>query len=529
MKNLIERFKEASNTTIWSLLEQLSTESDVFSMHPAQLTPQLEGPCYVYGQDMDLVIVYLDKHADGQSVLADEERFADEDPLYFTESSHWTSPVYLLQLASHAIRQVLRRLKMRQPTIHCVCVTNTYIINKEDMTEVWEWLNVTMIDMATVRREAKVANNMQSMGGLMLSSYLEHKEMARWELDPDYDHVVENNPVAPKSDGRAVPCDADLDDEELPEEIPVDLPSADNLRGVQIINPVRHPERLLSRLTGLTEVRHRISDIALFSQYNNQIRALGGKAHPISLHSVFYGNPGTGKTTVGRIFASMLLKAGVLSKGHLVLVNGRQAFVGRFFGDEEAVVEKLIRLSKGGILFIDEAYTLMGNHHEDPGRLILPMLMQLMADETNRDVAVVLAGYQQPLEELLALNDGLASRFARANRICFPDYPPEDLFQIALMKMEEYGYAATEAAKGELMAIIAHDYAHRNPRSFGNGRYVVNRMDEVFLHHGIRCISENLTTPEQGLYRIELADVAPLRMKKDAFEVRTKNRIGFTT
>jgi len=518
--NIIEHFKEASNHTIWQLLDKLATEPEVFSTHPQQLTPHLEGDTYVYVHNTDMVIVYLDKHIDGQSVLADEEKFDDESPLYFSESSHWVSPVYLLQLASHGIRQVLRSHGMKEPIIQCVCLTNTYIINKEDMLAKWDWLNVTMIDMVNVKREAKVTENMDTAGSLLFMNYMMYKRTADWNLDPRYDHVIENNPVS-----LSKKCDEDGMCE-LDEEIEIDVPGTGSLHGVQIIKPIRHPDRKLEKLIGLEEVKRRISDITLFSQYNNRLRSIGGKTHQISLHSVFFGNPGTGKTTVGRIFASLLLKAGVLSKGHVVLVNGRQAFVGRYFGDEEHAVEKLIDLAKGGLLFIDEAYTLNGNHHEDPGQLILPLLMQTMADESFRDIGVVIAGYQKPLEELLALNYGLDSRFPHANRILFPDYSPKDLFDIALKQMEEYEYTGTEEFLNKLKETIAEDYAHRNPSTFGNGRYVSSIMEEIFIRHGIRCIKENINDIDE-IHDLTLDDILSLD-KKNRFEIKSCRKIGFT-
>ncbi len=521
--NIIERFKNASNRTIWQLLDELATEEDVFSAHPHQLTPLLEDDTYIYIQSTNMVIVYIDRHVQSQSVLADEEMFNDESPLYFTEREHWISPVFLLQLASHGIRQVLRKLGMKEPAVQCVCLTNTHIINKEDMLEVWNWLGVTMIDLVNVKRDIKVSDNMNT-GRNLYMTYMMHKWMAKWELDSEYDHVVENFPVALES-VASEKCDEEGMGE-LDDEIEFEVPDIGNLHGVQIIRPICSPERMLDQLIGLEEVKRRISDFALFSQYNNRLRAIGGKAHHISLHSVFYGNPGTGKTTVGRIFASLLLKAGVLSKGHVVLVNGRQAFVGRHFGDEESAVEKLINLAKGGLLFIDEAYTLQGNHHEDPGQLILPLLMQMMADETYRDIGVVIAGYQKPLEELLSLNSGLDSRFPHANRFFFPDYTPSELFKMALNRMDEFDYVCTEVFKEKLKEIIEDDYAHRNPSTFGNGRYISGIIEEIYIRHGIRCVIEDIKDATK-LHNITLDDILPLQKKKSGFVIKENRKIGF--
>ncbi len=516
--NIIERFKNVNSQTVWDLMDQLSMEDDIFSVRPYQLTPLLEDDTYVYIHDMNMVIVYIDRHIQGQSVLADEELFNNESPLYFTEREHWISPIYKLQLANHGIRQVLRKLGMKEPSIYGVCLTNVSIINKADMLEIWNWLDVTMIDEVHVKKDLKVSENYDTFGGSLFKSYMSHRYFASWKLDAKYDHVVENAPITQMKELEVYEQ----------EEININVPDAGNLKGVQIIKPVRNPSQSIERLIGLENIKRRLSELKIFTQYNNLLCSLGAKPHHISLHSVFYGNPGTGKSTVGRLFASLLLEAGMLSKGHVVFVNGRQAFVGRLFGDEESAVESIISLAEGGVLFIDEAYTLNGNHSDDPGKLVLPMLMQVMADERRRDLAIIIAGYEKPLQNLLALNPGLDSRFAQTNRYHFPDYIPQELFQIAMERINEYGYTITEEAKEKLMTMITDDYKHRDPDTFGNGRYVMNCMEDIFFHHGNRCMKENIDNLE-GLHNIELSDILPVQQKKESLMIKTKREIGFRT
>lgn len=509
--NLTERFKKVDNCTIWNLLDKLSEEPDVFSSHSVQLTPFID-EAYVYIHEMDMVIVYIDRHIAGQSVLADEEIIDGRSPMYFTENSHWTSPVYLLQLASHGIREVLRKLDMREPTIHGVCLTNTDIMNKETMLVLWDWLDITVIDNVDINVDIKVSEKMGTSGDILLMNYMTHKYMADWKLDSKYDRIAEDCPVVFMHESDTVEED----------EINI-VPDVTSLKGVQVINPIRNPRKMLDQLIGLDDVKQRIFELTMFTMYNNRLRASGGKIHQISLHGIFYGNPGTGKTTVGRLYASLLLEAGALSKGHVVLVNGRQAFIGRLFGDEETAVENIVKLAEGGLLFIDEAYTLMGNHSEDPGKQVLPMLMQTLADEKHRDIAIIVAGYQRPLEELLALNCGLDSRFPQSNRFYFPDYSPRELFQIAIRRIYEYGYSITNDAKERLMAIISDDYAIRDTNAFGNGRYVMNRVEEIFIQHGIRCIKDDIMDINE-LHCIVKDDI--ISIQKKSLGKRNK-KIGF--
>ena len=154
--------------------------------------------------------------------------------------------------------------------------------------------------------------------------------------------------------------------------------------------------------------------------------------------------------------------------------------------------------------------------------------MQVMADERRRDLAIIIAGYEKPLQNLLALNPGLDSRFAQTNRYHFPDYIPQELFQIAMERINEYGYTITEEAKEKLMTMITDDYKHRDPDTFGNGRYVMNCMEDIFFHHGNRCMKENIDNLE-GLHNIELSDILPVQQKKESLMIKTKREIGFRT
>ena len=350
--------------------------------------------------------------------------------------------------------------------------------------------------------------------------------MTTWQLDPKYDHTLDNLPTIESSVDETSGNNNEIthvidEEEEMPRT--VELPDVGPLIGVDIIQPLGHPLEKLDRLVGLHEVKKKVNTLSMLAKYNQILKTYGAKHHKISLHSIFYGNPGTGKTIVGQMYASILREAGILSKGHVVLANGRQAFVGSLFGEEEKNVDKLLRLAQGGVLMIDEAYTLMAPHKDDPGKNVLSLLMKAMADEENRDFAVILTGYQKPIRQLLELNPGLDSRFPESNRFLFNDFSPEELCMIAKNKLDDYGYKLTAQAWTKLRGIIAEEYANRDPESFGNGRFVANILDEIYQRHAVRCMSEHVTELA-ALQRFSASDIQLERHKKREGRKRT---IGF--
>lgn len=246
--NLIELFKKQDCKTIWGLLEKLKSDISVFSTRQQALIPLLEGKeTYIYAQGQEMVIILIDQHRQGDSVLADEELFNDEAPLYYTEYTHWVSPVYLVQLASHAIREVLRKTGKNEPLIHGVLLTNTYIINHMDMQDIWDWCNITVIDDADLDNDIAVLDNFKTPEGELFQHYMTHMSSATWKLDPEHDHIVDKDVLVSfrknRNDTDTEACSENYDDE-----IEVSLPDASSLRGVEVIKPLRHPRQKLNQL-----------------------------------------------------------------------------------------------------------------------------------------------------------------------------------------------------------------------------------------------------------------------------------------
>ena len=288
---------------------------------------------------------------------------------------------------------------------------------------------------------------------------------------------------------------------------------------VKILPPMPNPREELDKLVGCNDIKKRIDELLSLTRYNKMLRESfpDAKQHEVSLHSIFFGKPGTGKTTVCKIFGSLLREAGALSKGHVVVAD-RGTFIGTLWGDEERSVRQVLEKAQGGVLMIDEAYLLNGKHEHDPGRLIIQLLMELLADETQRDIAVVLCGYKEPMLKLLDMNPGLHSRFP--NRFEFTDFTVDELLEITRRRLSEYQYQFTQPAWQKFKEIVTTAYQVRDPQSWGNARFVANQLERIYIQHAQRCVKE----PPKDKAQIRMLipdDITPIEVP------RPKPRIGF--
>ena len=295
--------------------------------------------------------------------------------------------------------------------------------------------------------------------------------------------------------------------------------SFDHTIQLEILRPIKNPREELEKLVGCQDIKHHIDEMLTVSRYNRMRRFFDpdSKIHSLALHSIFFGRPGTGKTTVCRIFGSLLKDAGVLSKGHVVVCD-RSTFIGKVWGNEEQAVRDVVEMAKGGVLMIDEAYQLNSSDEKDPGRRVLPLLMSILADETKRNIAVVLCGYKDEMERLLEMNPGLISRFP--NRFEFPDFTIEELLEITRRRIRDYNYNFTHAGWIKFKALISAAYATRDPKTWGNARFIANQLERIYICHARRCVYMPLTHWRK-MSRITPADIQPIEVPK------AKRRIGF--
>lgn len=230
----------------------------------------------------------------------------------------------------------------------------------------------------------------------------------------------------------------------------------------------------LDSLTGLASIKAEVRTLVNVLQLQRQRRELGLPQTPLSLHLVFRGNPGTGKTTVARIIGRIYAALGLLEKGHLVEVD-RSALVAEFAGQTGPKTHRKIDEALGGLLFIDEAYSLIAEGREDAyGHEAVSALLKRMEDDRQR-LAVILAGYPEPLNDLLASNPGLSSRFT--TQLTFADYSPGELGQIFKTLCEQNQYTVVGPAQGRLLLALAWLHARRDEH-FGNGRLVRNLFEQ---------------------------------------------------
>lgn len=259
--------------------------------------------------------------------------------------------------------------------------------------------------------------------------------------------------------------------------------------------------RELDALIGLEPVKAQVKALAQLIEVNGERMRRGMKVAPISCHCVFTGNPGTGKTTVARILAGIYRDLGVVSKGHLVETD-RSGLVAEYVGQTAVKTNKVVDSALDGVLFVDEAYSLVGGGREDFGREAISTLLKRMEDDRER-LVVVLAGYTANMAEFVSSNPGLRSRFSRF--IEFPDYTAEELMEIFLKFCGESQYVCTTGAMDSLRRIMktvtdAHD------TDFGNARFVRNLFERVVEKQAARLAGVAPLT-EEILEQIATEDV----------------------
>ena len=241
----------------------------------------------------------------------------------------------------------------------------------------------------------------------------------------------------------------------------------------------------INELVGLAPVKEYVFGLADNLQVQQRRAAAGLKTASLSMHMIFTGNPGTGKTTIARLVAKYLKAIGALRGGQLVEVT-RADLVGRYTGHTAPLTNSVIESALGGVLFIDEAYSLYRGEQDSFGLEAIDTLVKGMEDHRD-ELVVILAGYTREMETFLTANSGLASRFP--NRIEFPDYTAVELLQITQVLAKNKGYTLAEACTEPLLGYYAH-WQESDARTAGNGRLARNTLEKAIFHQSRRLVAE---------------------------------------
>ena len=556
---LIDDFKNQTKNTIWKHLDAMAVNYAVYSTHLNGLSPFLtDNDVYLYCNDTNVVILCLDCCGTSEEQVYEESETlssillsADQEP---RESVVWK--------LKEAVRLTKIRLQntVKDINVYGVLLTEAEILNSYELYKMWDMNNIMVIDGLKRLKYRKIHTNTDY--DLACSSYVrilsdtsfsqknissskpqespmadssdsEYDDFEKWlndfinkEHDETFDQWKSNDEQSKDSlDESEEERESDTEKEEnsiTNDELFPDGEIEQNINisvKVEILRPIANPREELDKLVGCTEIKKRMDELVALTHYNKMMRETfpNSKQHEVSLHSVFLGRPGTGKTTVCKIFGSLLHHAGALSKGHVVVCD-RGTFIGTLWGDEERSMRQVLEMAQGGVLMIDEAYLLNGKHENDPGKLVIQLLMNILADETQRDIAVVLCGYKEPMEKLLDMNPGLQSRFP--NKFEFTDFTVDELLEITRSRVKDFNYRFTTKAWEKYCDMLAQAYKMRNPETWGNARFITNQLERIYIQHATRCIKHQ-PKDKQELLMLTPEDILPIEIP------RQKTKIGF--
>ena len=247
----------------------------------------------------------------------------------------------------------------------------------------------------------------------------------------------------------------------------------------------------LEDLVGLEEVKKDVKNLMNLVKVRKLRQQYELPVPPMSLHMVFVGNPGTGKTTVARLVSGLYAAIGVLSKGQLVEVD-RSGLVAGYVGQTALKTQEAIKSALGGVLFIDEAYSLASGGENDFGRESIETILKAMEDHRD-DLIVIVAGYTVPMEKFIHSNPGLESRFNKY--FFFPDYNGEQLMEMFRIRCRKNGYTMSEETEKAATAYFTQLYEERN-ENFGNGRDVRNVFEDMVVRQANRVAAMEEPTKE---------------------------------
>ena len=511
LNRLIDDFKRQTKSTIWKHMDAMAVNYAVYSNWVKGFDPFIcDNDIYIYANGSNIVVVCIDCCGHGEDQVYEESEGIDM-LIFQPGTKPRESSVWKLKETMQIMNTRLENANMSS-TIFGVLITEATITNADWLEDIWEKNNIKVIDgFKTLKhRRAEVNPDVYTSGAVYYDTV--SAACLDFKIKPKCDEV----------DDDELPQDEEEEKEESASP-PTTSGTIDQNLGlsveVEILNPIDTPREELNKLIGCYDIKRRMDELVALTTYNKTMQKFfpDSKQHEVSLHSVFLGRPGTGKTTVCKIFGSLLHQAGALSKGHVVMCD-RGTFIGTLWGDEERSVRQVLEKAKGGVLMIDEAYLLNSKNENDPGRLVIQLLMNILADETQRDIAVVLCGYKDQMLKLLETNPGLQSRFP--NRFEFQDFSVNELLEITQTRIKHYEYQFTAQAWDKYRTMLNQAYQVRDPLTWGNARFVANQLDRIYMQHATRCVKQR-PKDKQSWRMITPEDIVPIEIP------RQKTKIGF--
>lgn len=495
--------------TMWSAFRTLTSGKTNTFIVLKELEDRI---IYVCKKDDEYVFIMLDHSMCGKGEIANEDVWNDElYPTYNTSTLRRISPVYELYSYMSAFGQ---HSNLPISKFIGLLLSDSNIVNSKDMSDGWRNLHVFVKD-----RLQSVKINMQRLvsdDDLPSSDIVSFRDTIQantplYDVEKYYSIFKEEyDDEILETDYDSLPKRVDVaawveDDPDFYEVLPggkkvLSIPK------VEVYSRESNPYHTLMNLIGLTEVKKKIRQFDALASYNVLMSNLTLSTQNLNLHALFVGGVGVGKTTVARLYSSLLYHLGLLSIGQVVIAD-RSTFVDKYWGAAEHTVSKVLKLAQGGVLFIDEAYLMASGDEKDPGRIVIQMLLNVLADQTNRDIAIVFAGYPDKMQELLSINPGLASRFPNIYSFC--EFTIPELTSIAKVCFDRVGYKLTDETVKKLEENIKVAYDCRKTDTWGNAREMQNLYEATILRHAERCMAEGVTSKDvEILITITPEDIA---------------------